>query len=345
METQEGTVAAPTQERVTVVEKGPKIIDLDLDGRENQVRSIEIDPITFKPKERTFAEKEGIEDLIGFVDTVIETADKSGDPQMEETARLFKENLVFIGEKELKKATKGIAQHLLQEAKKGKDIIIFPAHIRSERYISLRILEEIDLLTEEDQQLRSRIKLTESAKQATEIAQKSTGNCLVAVPDDFVFSGFKIKGCAMRIYDKLLQAGFSSDKAFEMIEAEVITLPQRSGGKLTPGKEDKDLNFFSYYQVPEYRGKDGTQVVHTGISVTGSHTSTDYGFDMELKEFHQFLRKEGVDRKLPLLHEVVKPYEMTDESPRKYKDSALQGRWERMETKYGIKIPSENKPS
>ena len=54
--------------------------------------------------------------MVDFIETTIRTAVQVGDVKMQEDAELFKENLVFVGEKELKKATQGIAQHLLEEA-------------------------------------------------------------------------------------------------------------------------------------------------------------------------------------------------------------------------------------
>lgn len=342
MEGVQEEIHGPQENLVKIVEAGPKLIHI-IEGnieRENIVRSKIIDPITFKPQERVFTEQEGIKNLIDFIDATINTAKNGGDAQIEEKARLFKDNLVFVGEIELKKAIQGIAQHLLEEAQNGKSIILFPANVRSERYISLRILEELDRLTESVQELRQAIKVTESFAKVTQLVKVSSGNCLIAVPDDFVVSGTRIQGFAGRIYNSLLEAGFAPNRASEMIEANVVAMGQRAGeNKLTVGRSEeqteKDLRIFSYYGIPEYKDTSGKWVVFTGVSFTGVHSSTDYGFEMELEEFQKYMKVNGLQKDLPLLHNIKRPYETVESGSPKYVDGELQLRWEKFSNKYG----------
>lgn len=300
MEASQEEIHESKMNQVRIVEPGPKLVQMTekADERENIIRSKRIDPDTFKQEDRVFSEQEGINNLIGFVDEAIKTAEKAGDAQTEERARLFKDNLVFIGETELKKAINGITQHLLEEAQKGKSIVVFSANVRSERYISLRVLEELDQLTESAQELRPAIKITGSAARIAELTKASLGNCLIAVADDFVVSGARIQGFAERVYDSLLKAGFAPDKAAEMIEANVVAIRQRSGeNKLTLGTDDetkKDLKVFSYYRIPEYRDSSGKLVVFTGVSFSGAHSSTDYGFEEELERLQNYMEAKGV---------------------------------------------------
>ena len=117
--------------------------------------------------------------------------------------------------------------------------------------------------------------------------------------------------------------------------------------RLKIGRErgnERDLRVFSYYGIPEYTNSEGKQVVFTGVSLTGSHSSTDYGFETELENFQRYLKENGVDRDLPLLHGVVRPYDMADGSLSRYKDEELQERWESVQKKYGIKSVANHTP-
>lgn len=340
METGEGESSLSRENLVATFKEAPRIIDLILEQRTNKIKSNKVDPVTFKKSEREFSESEGIENLIDFIETTIETAHVNEDTGAEETARLFKDNLRFVGEEELKEATQGIAQHLVDEAKKGKEVIVYPANVRSERYIALRILEEIDYLTEQTLEVRERIRITESLSGLVERSKQSSGNCLIAVTDDFVISGTRIQGSASKVFNELVQEGILPDQASSMIEANVVALPQRRGERLTvgSGEKERDLRTFGYFRFPEYRGSDGKWVVNTGISLTGSHSSADYGFETVLEDFQKYLKSKSVEKEIPLLYQIVRPYEMEDNwASRNYKDKDLQKRWGRIQKKYGKK--------
>ena len=59
------------------------------------------------------------------------------------------------------------------------------------------------------------------------------------------------------------------------------------------------------------------------------------GFEMVLEDFWKYLLQNGVEKNLPLLLRVVRPYEM--EKGFKYKDPVLQTRWEKIQEKYEIR--------
>lgn len=324
---------------VTFAEKGPKLKDAlrNLQERTNLINSTDEEKA-----ERSFTERQGLENLLSFVDTTIATASANDDKEMEETARLFKENLVFVGENELKKATQGIAQHLVEVAQKGKDVLFFWANSRSERYITLRVLEELDYLTEESPDLRNRFKLSNGPQETAKECKDLLGNCLVAILDDFVVSGSRMTGFASTIFNNLIEAGFSPDRASEMIEANVVALKStRKEHPMTMGsKDERNLRVFSFYEVDEYRNSEGKQAVYTGVSFTGSHSSTDYGFENVLEEFSTYLKSKNIQRSRPLLAEIVRPYK-TDYQSRKYEDPELQKRWEKIQEKYGLYLRTE----
>lgn len=336
------------QETTCFETSGPKLLEVAAGAktRKNIVKSREIESFFGQKEDRVFTEGEGIDNLINFIDTAIKTAKTNNDPKKAKEIQLFKENMVFVGEHELKKATQGIASHLIDEAQTGKDLILFPGRLRSERYISLRIMEEIDYLTEENPELRERFKISANPYEIADEIKDKLGNCKVIVPDDFVLSGTRIKGFAGTIINPLMEVGFDSDKALDIVEAAVVAMPYRpkepgvvyGSYKSVPRKY---LNVFSFYSVPEYRGEDGKWVVYPGVSVSGSHSSTDYGFEEKLEDLQEYMNSKNVSCELPLLANITRPYELEEGSGLKYKDKALQNRWDKIQEKYGLRKESK----
>lgn len=309
--------------------------------RENTIKSIKYDEVTHKPIERSFTEQHGIVDLFNFLNTEIKVANEAGDTKTAEVAQLFKDNITFIGEAELKKATEGIARHLIEAAQNGKNIMVFAANNRSERYISLRVMEEVDYLTEQTPDLRNKFKISQNSEEIAKRSKDLMGNCLVAVPDDFVVSGTRISGFSSRMINTLIEAGYSPEKAAGIVEANVVAMPARKDGTgLTflnkETHEEIPINIFSFYLVPEYENSDKKWVVFPGVSMTGSHSSTDYGFEMELETMQKYMRERGVDKDIPLLSNIKRPYELVDSTSTNYKDKELQKRWEKILEKYGF---------
>lgn len=339
-------LSSPSKEKIVFEQNAPKLSEVIKSGslgkRENIVKSVKYDPVTDKPTERIFSEQHGIVDLFNFLNLEIKIAKDVGDAKTAENAQLFRDNITFIGETELKIATEGIARHLIESAQKGKNVIVFPANNRSERYISLRVMEEVDYLTEQNPDLRDRFKISQKPGEIAKKAKELMGNCLVAVPDDFVVSGTRITGFTSRMINSLIEAGYSPEKAMGMVEANVIATPRREKGtKLTfwnkENGKDMSINVFSFYSVPEYKNSNKKWVVYPGVSMTGSHSSTDYGFEVELEKAQEYMENKGVKKDIPLLANIKRPYELVDSSSTDYKDQELQKRWEKIQEKYGLK--------
>ena len=72
------------------------------------------------------------------------------------------------------------------------------------------------------------------------------------------------------------------------------------------------------------------------MSVSGSHSSTDYGYENVLDEFWHFQIDSGGTSKMPLLHSLNRPYEMEGYSGNYYKDKQLQARWNMIMHKYQL---------
>lgn len=348
MENSESLSSISSQkETLTFEQNAPKLSEVvrssNLGKRENIIKSVVYDPVTAKPAERTFTEQHGIVDLFNFLNLEIKLARDSGDIKTEEKAQLFKDNLTFVGESELKTATEGIARHLIEYAQKGKNIIVFPANNRSERYISLRVMEEVDYLTEQTPDLRDRFKISQNTVEIAKTTKDMMGNCLIAVPDDFVVSGTRIRGFAASMINTLIETGYSPEKALGMVEANVVAAPKREdGANLTilnrENHTEMPINVFSYYSVPEYKTSDKKWVVFPGVSMTGSHSSTDYGFETELEHAQKYMEDKGVEKNMPLLANIKRPYGLVDSTSTNYKDEELQKRWNKIQEKYGLKI-------
>lgn len=332
----QGEIQSGVEKQISFVEKGPRFVDglTNLQERQNGIKSTDE-----KGRARSFSEEEGLKDLQDFVDLTISTATEKGDQEVEETARLFKENLVYIGENELKRATSGIAEHLLQESREGKNVFLYWCMPRSERYVTLRVLEELDRLTEEAPELRDKFKVSQSPQEIAKVCLNSPDNSLVVVPDDFVVSGTRIQGFVSNVFEGLLAAGFSPDKASSIIEADVVATKTRSeNSRLTVGDKEteRDFQVFSFYEINEYRNSKGELATYPGSSFTGSHSSTDYGFETVLRNFSEYLDGKKVEYKKPLLTDIVRPYATSPDG--KYEDPILQGRWERVQQRYGLVV-------
>jgi len=170
-----------------------------------------------------------------------------------------------------------------------------------------------------------------------EFARGKNWNCLVAVCDDFVLSGTRMRGFAGRIFDELLKNGVDPTRAQEIVEANVVAISGVFIGRtISLGIEDtctkRPLRIFSYYFSPEYRDSVGRWVFFPGVSLTGSHSSVDYGFEEAIRELME--RFPYLDCPPPLC-ELKRPYE-TENRGRRYRDPSLQSLWENLSTSYSL---------
>lgn len=335
--------------KITIVKEGPRFSKIIADevNRENRIASTVVgDETDWKRIRRDFTEREGLTNLQVFIDKTIETAGNHGDEDIMRTAVALKENLAYIGEPELHEALKGIAAHVIELAKANQHIYICPVGLRSERYIALRIMEELDIVTEKTPELKQLLHFSESSKTIAKACKDNLYNCSVIVPDDFAVSGVRIRGFAGQMFRNLVEEGIPPEKAASIIKATLVAMPVRdqydkesyslsteiSGG----GRSDKyPLEVYAYYGVKEYRDKNGKWYVHPGISLSASHCSVDYGFETEIERFHKYLHDQGVKIDMPLLGHINRPYEFREESgSRKYQNPELQARWGKITQKY-----------
>jgi len=329
-----GEFQKPGESLIQIAKEGPRLKDIaNEEGRNNIV---EVKSIWDKREAGVFEEGRAVKETLEFIDRVIQKANEVGDSAIASQATSFRENLVLIGEKELQEAISAIAFRLLNEAREGKPVVIFFGGVRSERYIALRVLEEVDKMIGEDETLRQRIRLSGSPQKTAEFAKKNSWNCLVAVCDDFVVSGTRIRGFAEEIFNKLIAEGANPEQASSIVEANVVAINgvflKRGlsvGIENTPA--ERSLRVFSYYSAPEYFNNEGKWAVFPGASITGSHTSVDYGFEAVIREWVE----KFPELKYPPLYEIRRPYEFNDDG-RGYKNPELQNKWERLSGVYSL---------
>lgn len=314
-----------TDNPLRYVKEGPKLGEVlaKPDPRDNIVTSYD-QQAGYRTKTQMYTEREGLQNLASFLETTAIVAHETGDLEVEENALAFRENLVFVGEPELREATAGIAAHMLEKVKAGKSVYVYVGNMRSERYITLRVLEEFEKLTENDPGLRAKVRFSQNEFQIAR-NMKKTPDSIALVPDDFVVSGNRIQGFADKMFRALVKEGYSPDEAVSKIEATVVaSAVDKRPLKLGSPDEEKLLKMFSYYGLRQYKKPSGELYVFSGISLSGSHSSTDYGFESPLESFINFLGQHGQAVKPPLLTQIRRPYE-TERG--EYQDSDLSRRW------------------
>lgn len=315
---------------------GPRFVDIlkDLDERSNLIKSNpSFSSIDQKRPQKTFTEKEGLEDLARFLDHMEQSALKKNDTKALNDVRAFRENLVYVGEKELSEALRAIADRVIQRAQGGQDVVVYAAGLRSERYISLRIMDYIDQLTVNDSSLRGKIRFSTNADDIAKYCRETARNCFIVVPDDFAVSGTRSKGFTDRIDARLKSIGFNDAERQGMIELNLVAQNARLGTEWSSWEQSQ---FFSYYKVPAYADSNGQAYFYPGVSMTGSHSSTDYGFETVVEELHKI---DWTVTEPPLLTSISRPYEFVEgSSGSKYADPKLDALRERIENQYSVPI-------
>jgi len=330
------------EERLKFIKEGPKLADLLSDGspRDNKISST--NNFEYPKVPRSFTEREGLEDLSRFIDTTAQAAEQKGDSKMAETASKFRENLVYVGEKEMSEAAGFFANRVMESARGGENIFLFAAQKRSESYVSLRLLEEVDRLTADQPELQGRIHFSDNDSKIASMIRQIGGKSRVILPDDFSISGTQIDQTAGRIVNNLIRHGFSAEQAAGMVELDLIAdkLASESGAsrhvlRVGPvgGEKSLPINAVSYFTVPEYKREDGSWVVYPGVSVTGSHASSDYGFESAVEDFSRFLQQNGGVVKVPLLYNVNRDYETAHGE---FIDKDFQSRWNKATSQYKL---------
>jgi len=330
-----GEIVLP--ENVSYVKKGPRFVDILVDSASLADRTNMIKTETFR--EKRVSEKKSLYNLGEFLNEVEATALKRGDGKEVERASLFRENLVYIGEKELEEAVRGIASHLLEEARRGVGVVVYYGHARSERYVALRVMEELDELVEDlDEEVEVGIHGwgQKDNKEIRGYLREKKDDLLMAVVDDYAISGVRTRGWVNRAIDLLFRAGYEKEEALGAIEANLVAIPVKKDsrlGEIDINGQDLTYKVRGYFGVEEYRNKKGNWAIFPGVSISGSHSSVDYGFEEPIRLWRQYLGISKEDFILPT--QIERPYEV-GEDRLSFADQNLQARWEKIVDKYGF---------
>uniref|UniRef100_A0A7C5YUM1 Uncharacterized protein n=1 Tax=candidate division CPR3 bacterium TaxID=2268181 RepID=A0A7C5YUM1_UNCC3 len=336
-----------TESLIQTVKEGPKLTDIAERVKQGRIRGIEergniisFDKVVYQGAREAgrCTEGQAVIETVQYIERVIDEARKIGDYDTARRATLLLENLVFIGEKELQEAISAIASRLLERAKEGKTVVIFFGGLRSERYIALRVLEQIDKMIteisedEDRERLHQNIRISGNSEKVAKLAERKNWNCLVAVCDDFILSGTRIKGFLWSVLNRLIERGVTLDQALEIVEVEVIATHGsfiQKGLKTEEGTPtERNFKVFSYYVAPEYCYDETHWVFYPGASVTGSHCSVDYGFEAIIDMW----RKEFPGLKLPPLYRIIRRYQSDMDG--RFTDPKLQQKWETLSAAY-----------
>lgn len=261
----------------------------------------------------THTEQQGIEQLDSFLSRVADVAAHTENNLLRDEVEAFRQNLVFIGEPERAAAIDGMAHHILEKMERGEEIYIYYSNTRSEQYTALLLTERLEaLLAPINKDALKEIHVSPSSRAIADQVATSNEQSAVIVVDDFALSGTRTRGGVTRMQDALLAKGFSQEQALDMIEANLIAARRKDSYKVSPvgdGKAEVPFRMFAYYAVDEYFDEDGKWRFYPGASVTGSHCSTDYGFESVIEDFNKALGLAGEPRQEVWLTNIRRPYD------------------------------------
>ena len=286
---------------------------------------------------KEFTEKEGVQDLINFIEKTRSVASESEHPEAAkilEVTNAFRENLILLTQNELEKGAEKFAQHWLEKLHSGKEIFVYVAGARSERYITLLILEAFDKLCSNKAERGNKLKVSFDTNEIVNSFKKSD-NPLIIIADDFAISKTRIRGFASQVLNKLIESGVNEKEAALSIESNLLAMGE---SKATFGSSEQEMKIVSHLEVPEYKGSDDKWLVFPGISISGTHCTVDYGYEQVLENFREFLNKHNISYK-PLLYNIERPYRVVKNdfsSIPKYEDENLQQRWDSIYNKYKL---------
>lgn len=261
----------------------------------------------YKQSRETIAEIDALKDLNEFLLMVEQESSKFAT-----TAKSMRENLTYIGEKEYKEAAAGIAAYwklrldddpelqilaIVGEIAKGENRRSGNLPIKSDEYLLENILAHFS--DDEIQYYAGR--LVVDAKEVT----ADLDHVRAVLLDDWTLSGGQLDSA---------QTSFAKQYPHlaEVMEVQLIVA---DGTVIEDGIEAYDargavqyLDVWAYYRAhPIFDDK-----MNRSIAVTGSHSSTDFGYESVLAGMVEDLRKKDPTVVLPASTNYVRPYRYDD---------------------------------
>lgn len=301
---------------VQAVARAPRFLDQVHEVRASQDPNFRSNVITSQSKEilegrrskLQFTEAEGLLDLDNFLGQVIRTAYGKSDQASRsalESAMRMKEEFSFLGEKEFNEACDGIAQMWKEylEQDEGNVLNIYNHQRvgfdgRTEQKSFNVVLDKItERFTE---RIKNEPYLALRVKDDPEKWVDAPGAKLVVV-DDWMSSGNTIRTNAQKAGALAERMGLPGLNAKSEAHVLIARADQSAvnyvvqGGKVTAPVR-------SYYKTAHDSG------AHR-LSLSGAHSSVDYGFETPLANMQQYLSSHNVVREEPLLTHIQRSYQ------------------------------------
>lgn len=248
----------------------------------------------------------GLNDFLGTVHDFAETSDDEDADYYKGLADAMRRMLTFIGEKEYTEAAQGLGEAWKEYLRKNpENILCVPSGItdiksvrKSDVYLFERILSTFS--DEELGQFQGRIKTS-----VNELIE-DPANVKVVLLDDW-----SVSGAQMQAAYKAIRKNPNLSKYADRVEANFIAAtPSRLSLGIDirdwtdPTAPDEYLPVRAYY-----RTHNASATTKNGAHLTGTHSSVDYDFEVELHKMSKWVSALSGERlEMPPLTHIVRSY-------------------------------------
>ena len=260
-------------------------------------------------EQASMTEHEGLVGLDKFLDKVHGFAEKSDNEDAAHYAKLadtMRQKLTFIGEKEYAEAAEGLAESWKEYLKKDPaNTLCVPSGItdtkrvrKSDVYLFERILSTFS--DEELDQFQGRIKTK------VDDLTEDPANVKIVLLDDW-----SVSGAQMQAAYKAIRKNPNLSKYADNVEANFIAA---TPSRLSLGLDIRDWTDpyapDEYMPVKAYyRTHNATATTKNGAHLTGTHSSVDYDFEVELNKMSKWISALSGERvEMPPLTHIVRSY-------------------------------------
>ncbi len=243
------------------------------------------------------SEKEAVENTIGFLELVRDVAGAGSDPYDKDIyneVNAYLENLRYIGEYEFDKAIDFFANMILRQIEAGEKVTFYVPGVRSELYVTAKLIESIRSKYYQDEKEKPPLPLRYTSH-ASNIPVDSSR---VYIADDFIITGGRIRSSCENV---------ELSDPIQLEKLEIIAVCASDSQDISV--LDRTIPIKAYYGVNEYTYGTEQLVNVGGVSITGSHCSTDYGFEVVLTRYKRFLSTKGKSYTELLPVGIRRPYQ------------------------------------
>lgn len=281
-----------------------KEVLIDPEARTNIIQSSAqsiLDERTMRSR-LTFTEREGLQDLDTFLHTALEVGRESADEKLSAMAQQFKDRVRFLGHKEFETACDGIAkawlEYVAQSPRHVINLYSEPDERKSHSAVYARIVERFKELSEGS-------RLTERLREDSDTWQEGDYSKLIVV-DDWLISGITMNNQIAKAAAVAKHAG--KEGLVQQLEAQVLLMGHgQAEAKHVIGWAGGKMPYVlrGYFETTD-------PILQYEVSVSGAHSSVDYGFETVLATMRSKMNKHGRKVPLPLLTHVGRAYRDQD---------------------------------